>query len=226
MTSFNHAIIMAAGRGTRMMPLTTDIPKPMAPYNGSTLIANSITKVKNHIPHLHITVGYKKAMLAKHVIEEGVASVFNTEGQGNSWWIFNTLLKNLDEPLLVLTCDNIIELDLDLIAKEYNAFGGPACMVVPVKPVEGLHGDFIFHNKGVVSELNRNKPSDIYCSGIQVLNPKKINSLIQEVDDFYDVWKQLIAIQQLYCCNTYPEKWFTVDTMDQLHEANKINKEE
>jgi len=32
-----HAIIMAAGRGMRMAPLTDAIPKPMAPYNGTTL---------------------------------------------------------------------------------------------------------------------------------------------------------------------------------------------
>ena len=40
MSKIQHCLILAAGRGRRMMPLTESVPKPMAPHNGSTLIAN------------------------------------------------------------------------------------------------------------------------------------------------------------------------------------------
>src|SRR5689334_6969953 len=153
-----HALIMAAGRGMRMMPLTASIPKPMVSFRDSTLIAHAIRKIKDRIRNIHITVGYKGADLARHVIEHDVSSIFNTEGKGNSWWIFNTLIKDLDEPVLVLTCDNVVELDLELISHDYAAFNNPACMVVPVKPVEGLDGDYIFHEGNCVTELNRHKP--------------------------------------------------------------------
>jgi NDP-sugar pyrophosphorylase family protein len=218
---FNHALIMAAGRGMRMMPLTADIPKPMASFKGSTLIVDAIDKIHHLIPNLHITVGYKGAELARHVIENGVNSIFNTEGKGNAWWIFNTLMKNVDEPVLVLTCDNVVELDLTLIYRDYEKFDRPACMVVPVKPVKGLDGDFIFHEHHRITELNRNKPSDIYCSGIQVLNPYRINSLAGKgTEDFYPVWQTLIAEKQLYSATVYPLKWFAVDTIEQLNQIN------
>lgn len=216
----DHAIIMAAGRGTRMMPLTNHIPKAMAQIGETTLIVNGIEKMKSVINNIHITVGYKKAELAKHVLENNVSSVLNTEGKGNAWWIFNTLLKNLDEPLFVLTCDNVIDLNFDKLAQDYKALNEPACMVVPVKPIEGLEGDFIFEEKNVVVELNRNKTSGKYCSGIQILNPKKINDLVEEVDDFYLLWKQLIPIGELLCSNVFPDKWFTVDTLAQLEYIN------
>jgi NDP-sugar pyrophosphorylase family protein len=216
-----HTLIMAAGRGTRMMPLTTNIPKAMAKLGDTTLIANSIGKLKKSGLNIHITVGYKGAKLAQHVIQHGVNSILNTEGKGNAWWIFNTLMKNLDEPVLVLTCDNVVELDLHLIYRDYEQFGHPACMVVPVKPVPGLAGDYIFHENHCITELNRNKPSDIYCSGIQVLNPKKINTMVPGgTEDFYDVWRALIDQQQLYSATTYPLKWFTVDTIEQLNQIN------
>src|SRR5690349_15761886 len=99
MGRINHALIMAAGRGQRMMPLTQDMPKAMAPYRGTTLIAQGIDQIRKHIEHVHITVGYKGALLAEHVIHKGAASVLNTEGHPNSWWIHNTLLKHLDEPM-------------------------------------------------------------------------------------------------------------------------------
>jgi len=216
MALIKHAVIMAAGRGQRMMPLTEAMPKPMAPYNGSTLIAQGIAEIKKKIDSVHITVGYKKAMLAQHVIEHGATSVFNTEGQSNSWWIYNTLLKDLNEPVVVLTCDNVVDIDVDLLGEDYERLGEPACMLVPVVPVPGLEGDYIFHRDGVVTELDRHKASDIYCSGIQVINPFKVNSLSEDNGDFYSVWNQLLVRQQLLVSSVYPNKWFAIDTLEHL----------
>ena len=212
----NYALIMAAGRGTRLMPLTDLVPKAMVPLNGSTLIAIGIDKIRKYIPNIYITVGYKGAMLAKHVIEHNVTGIFNTEGHDNAWWIFNTLMKNLNEPIFVLTCDNVTDLDFEMLSNEYFSFNSPACMVVPVKPVEGLEGDYIFHDNNLVKKLSRHEPADSYCSGIQVLNPYKINQLMEPVENFYDLWNRLIEKDQLYCSRTFPSKWFVVDTVEQL----------
>jgi NDP-sugar pyrophosphorylase family protein len=225
MGKIKHALIMAAGRGQRMMPLTSSVPKAMAPYNGTTLIAQGIDHIRQHIANIHITVGYKGAMLAEHVIYHGVTSVFNTEGQSNSWWIYNTLLRCLNEPMFVLTCDNVVELDFDLLESEYYYYGEPACLIVPVKPVLGLDGDYIFHQDNIVTELNRFRESDIYCSGIQIINPYKVNCLTREEGDFYSVCSQLIAQQQVIASRVYPKKWFSIDTMDHLSELVRSNQE-
>jgi NDP-sugar pyrophosphorylase family protein len=217
----DHALIMAAGRGVRMMPMTAVIPKPMAPYLDSTLISIGIKKIKSHVGNIHITVGYKGAALAEHVIEQGISSVFNTNGKGNAWWLYNTLMKCLDEPVFVLTCDNIVELDFELLANEYYGFNQPACMVVPVKPVPGLEGDYIFQENNIVTKLDRHQPSDCYCSGIQIVNPHKINLLTSVTENFDDVWGQLIGQKELYASNVYPKRWFAVDTIDQLERLNR-----
>jgi NDP-sugar pyrophosphorylase family protein len=226
MKRINHALIMAAGRGKRLMPLTAVIPKGMAPYLGSTLIAEGIRKIRPYIKSLDITVGYKGPKLAEHVLELGVNSVFNTEGNGNAWWIYNTLLKHLDEPMFVLTCDNVIELDFWQLEREYYHYRQPACMVVPVEPVPGLQGDYILQENNVITKLSRHQTSDQYCSGIQVINPAKINRLTHPVDDFYSVWQQLIAQGQLYSSDVYPKRWFTVDTFDQLCKLNEDDVED
>lgn len=218
-----HAIIMAAGRGQRMMPLTEYIPKPMIQFNGTSLISQGIEKISKYIPNIYITVGYKGSMLASHVIEHKVNAVFNTEGKPNSWWIYNTLLKYLNEPLLVLTCDNIIELNFEFLEQDYFNSGSPMCMLIPVKPIERLEGDYIFHKCRIVTEINRDKKSDIYCSGIQIINPFLINktTICNNNDTFYNVWNQLIKKEQLYCSNIYPNKWISIDNLQQLENVKK-----
>ena len=42
---FNHAVILAAGRGMRLMPLSKKIPKAMVKVKNETLILNGIKKV-------------------------------------------------------------------------------------------------------------------------------------------------------------------------------------
>ena len=211
-----HALIMAAGRGLRMMPLTESIPKPMVTIDGVTLISKGIDFLKRNIGNIHITVGYKGNLVADHVTQMGVNSIFNTDGHGNAWWVYNTLMRLIDEPVLVLTCDNVVELDIELLAREYDTLGSPPCLVVPVPPVEGLEGDFIFHEKNVVKELSREKRSDIYCSGIQLINPAAINRLTTPTDNFYSLWSELIAQQQLYSSTIYPSRWTAIDTVEQL----------
>ena len=215
----NHALIMAAGRGMRMRPLTDKIPKAMAPLGESTLISEGIKKIKKQINNVHITVGYKGAMLASHVIEKDVSSVINTEGKGNSWWIYNSLIKELDQPIFVLTCDNVVEMDFSMFSQEYNRFESPACMLVPVKPISGIEGDFIVKDKNnFVIEISRDKISDIYCSGIQIINPKKINEITDVADTFSEVWSQLIKQREVVCSKKILDKWYSVDNLTQIME--------
>ena len=220
----NHAFIMAAGRGTRLRPLTKKIPKGLIKFKQSSLIANGIKKLKKYIDFIHISVGYKGPILAKHLIEEKVSSIINTDKKGNSWWIFNSIFKSFDSPLYVLTCDNVTNIDFKKIENDYYKKGQPICMIIPTKPIKGLAGDYIFRKKNIIQGLSRKVKSDIYCTGIQVLNPKKINDKIKSTDDFNILWKRLIKIKQLYVSDVMPKKWYTVDNVDNYKNLKKIFK--
>jgi NDP-sugar pyrophosphorylase family protein len=221
MPRIRHALIMAAGRGLRMMPLTADIPKAMAPFNGTTLIRRGINRIRRHIEYIHITVGYKGAMLAEHVIDDGVSSVFNTSGHGNSWWVHNTVMKFLDEPIFVLTCDNVVELDFGMLETDYWNSGAPACMLVPVSPVDGVDGDYIVCDGNVVLQLDRQVKTDLLCSGIQIMNPSLTNRLTVADEDFVGLWRQLIPQKQVLASRIYPKQWFAADTLRQLDDAER-----
>ncbi len=217
----DHAFIMAAGRGIRLMPLTKKIPKGLIKYKQSSLIANGIKKLRKYINYIHISVGYKGPILAKHLIEKNVSSIINTNNKGNAWWIFNSIFKNFNNPIYVLTCDNVTEINFKEIEKDYNKKGQPLCMIIPTKPVKGLDGDYIFRKKNIIQKLSRKNKTDIYCTGIQVLNPNKIYRKIKKTDDFNILWKRLIKINQLYVSDITPKKWFTVDNLNNYKNLNK-----
>jgi NDP-sugar pyrophosphorylase family protein len=215
--TIQHALIMAAGRGNRMRPLSDILPKAMMPYNGDTLIGNSLAMLNRCVPCVHVTVGYKRAMLSQYLMERGVNSIFNTEGHGNAWWIANTLMRHLDEPVLVLTTDNVTELDLQFLISEYYRLQMPACMLVPVHPIPSVEGDYIEHADGTVLCLQRDDPKEIYCSGIQIINPTHILSLVDDqLEDFGHIWSLLIRERQLKVSDVYPNTWFSVDTLEHL----------
>ncbi|MBC8757666.1 NDP-sugar synthase [Kordia sp. YSTF-M3] len=214
---------MAAGRGLRMMPLTTNTSKAMIQFNNAMLIGNSLKQLKKlDLQSISITVGYKGAELAEYAIKEGVHNIFNTNEKGNAWWMYNTLLKQLDAPLLVLTCDNIVEIDLEWISAQYLKHNSPTCMLIPVTPVDGIEGDFIQTKNNQIINLSRTEKTPIYGSGIQILNPKKINDCTEKADNFYDVWTQLIAQELLIASETYTKTWYSINTEAQLHTAEKL----
>ncbi len=215
---------MAAGRGNRLRPLTDIIPKAMLPYKKDTLIGHNLKVLHDSVSHVHITVGYKRAMLSEYLMSKGnIDTIINTEGHDNSWWIYHTLMQYLDNPVLVLTCDNITEIDMEFLNTEYYKADAPACMVIPVYPIPMIDGDYVEQENSFVTSIQRERPTEIYCSGIQVLNPARVVSLTKDEGNFYNVWNQLISCKELKVSNIYSKQWFTVNTLEQLMELSRTD---
>lgn len=63
MEKINRAIIVAAGEGSRLRPVTLTTPKPLVPVNGKRMIDTSIEALKrNGIHEIYIVCGYKSEM--------------------------------------------------------------------------------------------------------------------------------------------------------------------
>lgn len=61
METIQRAIIIAAGQGNRLHPVTLEIPKPLVKVNGVRMIDTSIQALKhNGIREIYIVAGYKK----------------------------------------------------------------------------------------------------------------------------------------------------------------------
>jgi UDP-N-acetylglucosamine diphosphorylase / glucose-1-phosphate thymidylyltransferase / UDP-N-acetylgalactosamine diphosphorylase / glucosamine-1-phosphate N-acetyltransferase / galactosamine-1-phosphate N-acetyltransferase len=65
-----QAIIMAAGKGVRMLPLTQDTPKPLLMVSGQAILERTIHQLPDSIDEIIIVVGYLKDKIKKFVSEK------------------------------------------------------------------------------------------------------------------------------------------------------------
>ena len=189
------AIILAAGKGRRMMPLTKKIPKALVKIKNKTLIErkiNSLRKIK--IKNIHVTVGHKSFLLSKYLQKKEINSIINTKGKSNTWWIFNSLLGNINENVLLSTCDSIINLDKKFLNKQIKKNSKFCCILLIVKADKNFKGDYIFIKKNKIKEISRYKKTNLFASGIQIINPYKIKKLLEnkKIANFNELWSFLI----------------------------------
>ena len=137
-------IILSSGKGTRMMPLTKDMPKPMLEVNGEPLIAHKIKLLEDaSINEIFINVAYKKDVIINyikslnkniHLIDEG------DEPLGTAAGIRNIVSQLKDESFIVINSDVWTDYRLDQL-KELDLNDNLAHIILIETP-DYLAGDF------------------------------------------------------------------------------------
>ncbi len=61
------AVILAAGRGKRMMPLTTDTPKPLLKVAGKTLLDHTIGLLPTEVTEIVVVVNYLGEQIVEYI---------------------------------------------------------------------------------------------------------------------------------------------------------------
>lgn len=124
MFKVERAIIMAAGIGKRMQPVTLDTPKPMVRVNGIRMIDTVICGLQNNgIKEIHIVVGYLKEQFAALEKEyEGVTLIenpyYNTCNNISSLYVARDFIENA----IILDGDQIIYNE-EILSPEFERSG-------------------------------------------------------------------------------------------------------
>jgi len=104
------AIILAAGRGIRLRPLTEDLPKPLVRINNTPILFQILSSLeKNNIKKCIIITGYKRRLIEKEItghfpgkmdIEYIVNKKYRTTNNSYSLWLARQYLENFDTLLI------------------------------------------------------------------------------------------------------------------------------
>ncbi len=109
-TIIEQAMILAAGKGERMRPLTDHLPKPMVPVLGRPIIDYAIDALEDiGVEHILANTHYCADKIEPHLKARGLKTVYEPQLLNTGGGIKNALqFFDRDKPLMVLSGDSIL----------------------------------------------------------------------------------------------------------------------
>lgn len=182
-----RAMVLAAGRGSRLRPLTDRLPKPLVPVAGRALIDWRLEALAAAgVREVVINIAYRGAQIAEHVGDGaawGLRVQYSDEGDHaleTGGGIARALPLLGHAPFLLCNADAFCDLDLGGLAARAAALpdGTDAHLVLVPNPPEHPQGDFSLRGDAVAPRGDQ----ALTYSGLAVLRPALLAG--QGVDAF------------------------------------------
>ena len=230
------AMILAAGFGTRLKPLTDKVPKPMVPIMNRPILEHTIHLLRSHGIHdITVNLHHLPEMIKKHFGDGkdfGVQLHWSHEPEilGTAGGI-KKAQKFLDgEAFLVINSDVVVDIDLDKVISFHKAQGSALTLVVregdspeQCDPIEVDADNRIVHMVGTSA---KNKPDDttrILFTGIQVMEPEIFDRIPE--NKFYgtttDVFPGMLADELPMFAYWHHGYWKDVGTIQSYLDVHK-----
>ena len=202
----NTAMIMAAGKGTRMMPLTADRPKPLVEVGGVALLDHVLDHLRDAgvgkiVVNAHYLADQVEAHLAAHATDFDVSisderDLLRDTGGG----LVQALPMISDDPFICVNADNWWTNDGQNAISRLMAHWDAARMdvlmlLVPLATAynsQGI-GDFNMDADGRLSRRVGDAPAPYVWTGIQLLSKKLIVDPPSDVFSTNVFWDRAIA---------------------------------
>lgn len=201
------ALILCAGYGKRLNPLTLKTPKPLLKINNITLLENTIKLIKNlEIQKIIINTFYLQEEIKKFIKEKKFGIEIEVISDGNEildtgGGILNMIKSTNEQDFLVFNPDTVWNLNyLNLINKMKNFYfskNKETILLVAEKNLsfdKNLKGDFTLSE----NLLRKEKENNYIYTGCQIINRKVFNSSKKENFSILQIWNNLIKKKKLY----------------------------
>jgi MurNAc alpha-1-phosphate uridylyltransferase len=215
------AMILAAGRGERMRPLTDDTPKPLLRIGGQTLIEHHVHALAQAgITELVINHAYHGEQLVRALGDGnayGVSITWSPEPDDaleTGGGILNALPLLGDAPFLVVNAD---------VWTDYPFKGLPdtpdglAHLVMVDNPAHHPDGDFALSN----GQLSQQGPHRLTFSGIGVYRPALFADCTPGAFPLAPLLRTAMD-KDAVSGEHYTGRWFDIGTPERLAEVNDV----
>jgi mannose-1-phosphate guanylyltransferase/mannose-1-phosphate guanylyltransferase/phosphomannomutase len=217
------AMVLAAGLGTRLRPLTFEIPKPMVPVLDRPVMA--------HIVDLCRRQGFDELIANLHYFPDTIRDYF---GDGLEYRYEEELLgtaggvRNVrdffgDDPAVVISGDALTDIDLNKLVERHRSAGGIGTLTVKQVDDTREYGVVLHDGDGRISGFQE-KPhpdealSDLGNCGIYCFSPEIFDYFPETdfVDWANDVFPVLLENDVPFYIHEIDEYWNDVGSLDEL----------
>ena len=221
----NKAMILAAGFGKRIHPLTLKHPKPLLKIGKETLLSNTLKFLK--------LFGIKQVVINVHYLGEQIVDYINRNQFNLSINVVKEKDKILDtgggvlnaiqyfsnEPFLIINPDTIWNShylkELKLMEKLFFENKKNKCSLLVVNKEKSFDksfkGDFNLKN----NLISRKSTDDLNCiyTGLQIIKPEVFSGLDIRVFSINKIWDKLIETNELHGIESHID-FLHVSTLD------------
>jgi MurNAc alpha-1-phosphate uridylyltransferase len=222
------AMVMAAGLGKRMRPLTAARPKPMVRVAGKPLIDHALDRLAEAgVERAVVNVHYLGDAVEAHVASRTLPRVTISDERERLLETGGGMKKALDagllpDPFFCLNSDNIwldgpANAFADLSASWDVEAMDALLLLVPHSRAENFRGDGDFH-MDPLGRLTRRKPGRIapfIYTGIQLVSHRLLRDAPDGPFGTMTLWERAIAEGRLYGAN-FTGRWFEVGSPDAI----------
>jgi MurNAc alpha-1-phosphate uridylyltransferase len=226
----NKAMVLAAGYGTRLKPLTDRMPKPLVPVAGKPMIAYALDKLRAYgIREIVINVSHHKEQLIAYLsARKNLAVKISEEAEpletGGGLKHALPLLGN--EPVFVINSDIIWtdegESALDRLARHWDDAKMDFLLLAQPKTKAIGHDkgeDHLFIKPGnTIGWDERDAPYII--AGIGIFHPRVLAGAPDGKFSVKVLWHQAMA-QCRFFCLPHHGRWFQTGTIEDIKMAEE-----
>lgn len=217
-------MILAAGRGERMRPLTDDMPKPLLKVAGKMLIEYHLEKLKaaqiSEVVINHAWLGSKIEEALGDGSRYGVNITYSaeTEALETAGGIIKAMsllcdAKSKAEPFMVINGDIYCDYDISNLP---TSLSGLAHLVLVKNPPQHVEGDFVLNESGSIESDGANK---LTFSGLGVYHPDLFEGYLVKKQALAPVLRKAMD-KNLVAGEFYQGVWHDIGTPERLTELD------
>jgi MurNAc alpha-1-phosphate uridylyltransferase len=233
MTTVPRAILLAAGLGSRMRPLTDTIPKPLLTLGGRALLDHALDRLAAAgVGRVVVNAHWHADKLALHLARRQPPPVtilrreddlLDTGGaviaalqqgllghEGEPFFVVNSDSVWLDGPVPTLDRMNgVLRPDLDAVILVHRTFQVHA---------EIGYGDFFLDSWGLPRRRREREIAPYIYAGITLARPHLFDGFAEKTVSMNQVWDKAIASRKIIAV-VHDGLWFHLTRPDDLQEA-------
>jgi len=192
------AVVMAGGYGTRLGPITEDLPKPMLPIGDRPLLEYTLQQLRDAgIKRVNLATHYKRDIISNHFGDGqnfGVKISYVEEDQPLGTAGALSLLELSDDPVLIMNGDVVTRVDFHAMLDFHRHHKADMTVAVRQHEVQLPHG--VVETDGTAITGISEKPviRHFMNAGIYLLNPEMCRLVpVGRPYDMTDLINQLIT---------------------------------